>query len=306
MSMQSINASVSPEVQMNENFETLEHQSVYGKRHPVTTGLTWGYYGGRWGGLAVSDGTVTLTDASTNYLVVERATGALTSSTGTTNWTNTTDYARVYQLTTSGGVVTAVQDHRAGPNGVHGGGAGGASPSGTVGRHSIPVLAAAMRPRVTGGCAALATVELTAGRPDSVSLDFDPTVQEYAQFMVLFPKSWDRGAVTFQPIWSHTSGGTAFDVIFSLAGVHVPDDGAINSSFGTPQYSQTTGGTANDLYIGQESPAITIAGSPSSAAVIPVYFEVSRVVGDNSDDMDIDARLHGIMLHIETAAETDA
>jgi hypothetical protein len=33
---------------------------VYGKRQPVTTGLTWGYYGGRWGGFSVADGTLTL------------------------------------------------------------------------------------------------------------------------------------------------------------------------------------------------------------------------------------------------------
>ena len=120
MNLQPINASASPEVQINENFETIEFASVYGKRQPATTGLTWGYYGGRWGGFAVADGTLTLTNASDNYVVVLRSSGAVSTSTVTTNWNNTTAYARVYKITTAGGVVTAVEDHRAGPNGVHG------------------------------------------------------------------------------------------------------------------------------------------------------------------------------------------
>jgi hypothetical protein len=113
-------AQANPEVVVNENFETLEHQSVYGKKHTTTTDLVWGYYGGRWGGNAVSDGTVTLTASSANYLVVLRSTGVLSSSTTSTNWDNTTDYARVYKITTGTGSVSATEDHRVGPFGVHG------------------------------------------------------------------------------------------------------------------------------------------------------------------------------------------
>ena len=120
MNLQTINASASPEVQDNENFETLDCFAVYGKRQPVTSGLTWGYYGGRWGGFAVTAGTFTLTDATTNYLVVAKSTGAITASTATTNWLDATNYARVYKLITAGGVVTATEDHRVGPGGVFG------------------------------------------------------------------------------------------------------------------------------------------------------------------------------------------
>lgn len=118
MNFQTINASSSPEDQMNENFETIDFVSVYGKRHPDTTGLTWAYYGGRWGGNSITAGTVTLTNAATNYLVVNRVTGVLSTSTTSTNWDNTTEYARVYKLTTAGSVVTATEDHRAGPYGI--------------------------------------------------------------------------------------------------------------------------------------------------------------------------------------------
>lgn len=109
------------EVVLNEALETLDTVSVYGKKHSTTTGLTWGYYGGRWGGISVADGTLTLTNAATNYIVVLRSSGAISVSTSATNWDATAAYARVYKLTTAGSVVTATEDHRAGTYGVLGG-----------------------------------------------------------------------------------------------------------------------------------------------------------------------------------------
>jgi len=105
---------------VNQNFETLAWAAVYGKRHAVTTGLTWGYYGGRWGGFPVADGTLTLTNSTTNYLVVNRTTGGISVATNTTNWNNINLYARVYAITTANSVVTVVEDHRAGPMGIFG------------------------------------------------------------------------------------------------------------------------------------------------------------------------------------------
>lgn len=111
----------SAEVAVNENFENLGHQEVYAKRHAATSALTWGYWGGRWGGNTIANGTLTLTNSATNYVVVQRSDGAISVSTATTNWNNTVAYARVYQITCAGGVVTAVVDARAGLHGVHAG-----------------------------------------------------------------------------------------------------------------------------------------------------------------------------------------
>lgn len=122
MTMQQISSppAVNDEVRVNENFETVEYASVYGKRHPATTGLTWGYYGGRWSGYSVSDGTLTLTASSTNYVVVLRSSGVISTSTSSTNWNNTGVYARVYQIVTGTTTVSSVRDHRGGLYGVHG------------------------------------------------------------------------------------------------------------------------------------------------------------------------------------------
>jgi hypothetical protein len=119
MILDSVPGSGSPEIPMNDGFETLEWAGVYGKRNATTTGLTWGYYGGRWSGFSVSTSTLMLTDAATNYLVVTRATGVISVSTASTNWDDVANYARVYKITTVSGAVTAVEDHRAGLYGVH-------------------------------------------------------------------------------------------------------------------------------------------------------------------------------------------
>jgi hypothetical protein len=174
----------------------------------------------------------------------------------------------------------------------------------TQGRHSIPILAGSMRPSVTGGCAPLATVASAANQPDIQTLDFDSTTQEYAQFSIPMPKSWNEGTVTFKPVWSHAATTTDFGVVWDLQAVAVSDDDAIAVAYGTAQTSVDTGGTTNDIYVGPESSAITIAGSPTTEDL--VFFRISRVTSNGSDTMTIDARLHGIILYVTTDAENDS
>lgn len=121
-----------PEVPVTEAFDLLKFAAVYGRDPDTTSGLTWGYLSGRWGGHAVTAGTLTLTDAATNYVVVARATGVASVSTATTNWNNATDYARVYALTVAGGLVTAIADYRGGDGGLFGSSAGGGGGGGGV------------------------------------------------------------------------------------------------------------------------------------------------------------------------------
>jgi hypothetical protein len=48
-------------------------------------------------------------------------------------------------------------------------------------------------------------VETTAVRPDMKVLDFDAATDEFAQFSVAFPKSWNEGTVTYQVYWTPSS-----------------------------------------------------------------------------------------------------
>lgn len=169
------------------------------------------------------------------------------------------------------------------------------------GKQTIFIPAAAMKSRTTNGPSA-GSVEQTTNKNMVVSLDYDTTTQEFAQFSVWFPKSWDLGTVTFQPSFSQLTSA-AGGVVFGLAGVAVSTTDDLDVAFGTAQTSTTTAGTLNKEYQGPESAAITIAGTP--AAGDRVMFQINRTVADGSDTLAQDARLHGVRLFFTTNAATD-
>ena len=94
------------------------------------------------------------------------------------------------------------------------------------------VPAAAMYGSTTNGCAGLAQVETTALRPDLKCLDFDASSDEFAQFAVAFPKSWDEGTIKYQPFWTVTGTNTG-TVAWQLGGVAASSDATINAVFRT-------------------------------------------------------------------------
>jgi hypothetical protein len=164
-------------------------------------------------------------------------------------------------------------------------------------------MAGSMGPSVTGGCAALSSIASAANQPDIVTLNFDAATQEYAQFSIPMPSSWNRGTITFVPVWSHPATTTNFGVAWSLQAVAVSNDDTIAAAFGTAVTSVDTGGTTDDIYFGPESSAITVGGTPQSRDM--VFFRVSRETGNGSDTMAVDARLHGITVFITTDADVD-
>lgn len=172
-----------------------------------------------------------------------------------------------------------------------------------AGRQTIWIPAAAMIARTTAG-AASGTVEMTTNRNMFRTLDFDTTTQEFAQFEIHMPKSWNLGTISFQPVWSHASTATNFGVVWAMSAVARSDDDAGDVAFGTAQTSTDTGGTTNDIYIGPESAAITIAGTPTLGDT--VQLQIQRNPADAADTMVIDARLHGVRIFYTTNASTDA
>ena len=172
-----------------------------------------------------------------------------------------------------------------------------------AGKESIFIPAAAMYPSTTNGCAALEQVETTALRPDLKCLDFDASSDEFAQFAVSFPKSWNEGTVTFQPFWTVTGTNTG-TVAWQLGGIAVSNDDSINTAFGTlvATTALAHSGTSNDLMVSAESGAVTIAGSP--AADDQCFFQINRDV--SADAQTGDARLLGIKLFFTTDAGNDA
>jgi hypothetical protein len=176
--------------------------------------------------------------------------------------------------------------------------------TGIAGKQTIFVPASAMTPTVSNGCAALAKVETTAGRPDMVVLDFDATADEHAQFQVAFPKSWNESTVTFQAFWT-TSGAVTTGVAIGLQAVGMADNETIDVAYGTAVVvTDDAQSAAEELYVTAESSAVTIAGTPAAGDM--TFFRVFRDVSDANDDMTQDMRLIGIKLFFTTDALNDA
>jgi len=171
-----------------------------------------------------------------------------------------------------------------------------------AGKETIWVPATAMYAASTNGCADIAQVELTAQYPEVKSLDFDTSSDEYAQFAVAFPKSWNESTVTFQTYWS-VSGTNTGTVCFAVQGVAVSSDDTLDVAMGSAvaNTALAASGTTNDLMVNAESGAVTIGGSP--AAGDEVFFNVYRDV--SADDQTADARLVGLKLFYTTDAAND-
>ena len=173
----------------------------------------------------------------------------------------------------------------------------------TAGKETIWVPANAMTPTTSNGCSALTTVETTSGRPDMNVLDFDKDSDEFAQFAVAFPKSYNLGTVTFQFYWSGLAATTG--VSMSLQGVAMNDNETIDVAYGTAVVvDDDAQGAVEELLVSAESGAVTIAGTMADNDL--VYFRIGRDVSDSNDDMAGDCRLHGIKLFFTTDAANDA
>ena len=163
-----------------------------------------------------------------------------------------------------------------------------------IGKQSMWIPATAMYPTATAGCAEIASVETTAGRPDMKVLDFDASSDENAQFSVAMPSYWNEGTITYQVYWTTTATDTD-GVAWSLSGVCVSDNDTIDVAFGTAVVvTDDALGAAEDLCVTAESGSVTLGGSPAAGDL--AYFNIERDVSDSNDDMTEDARLIGIKI----------
>jgi len=252
------------------------------------------------GDVVLAGDTVKVGDSGAAATLTSNGAGALTVTTG-----GAADLVLSTNSGTDSGTIT-ITDAADGniniaPNG-NGVAQVGGSAIKVAGKESIWVPAVAMYPNSTNGCAGIAQVELSNG-PEIRTLDFDKDSDEFAQFAIAFPKSWNEGTITFQAYFTADSTNTG-TVSWGLSGVSCADNDTINVAFGT-QVAPTAkahSGTANDLDVTAESGAVTIAGSPSTDE--EVFFQISRDVSE--DSLTADAKLLGVKIFFTTDAANDA
>ena len=172
-----------------------------------------------------------------------------------------------------------------------------------AGTETIFVPAQAMFGTTTNGAAAEA-VETTATRPELKVLDFDASTNEYAQFSIAMPKSWNLGTLTYQVFWSPSNTNTD-DCIFGLQGVGVAEGDTADVTFPTGTEVTDAGiGTVEDVQVTAVSGAMTIKDTPADNDY--TFFQLYRNAADGSDDFTGDARVMGIKLFYTTDAANDA
>jgi len=177
----------------------------------------------------------------------------------------------------------------------------GGLPVKVAGKESIWIPSLAMKPTTSNGCSLITSVETTSGRPDMIVFDFDKDSDEFAQFSIAFPKSWNAGTVTFQFYWSGIAATT--NVTMTLQGVSFADNDSIDTVYGTAvAVTDAAQGAVEELLVSAESAAITIAGSPGENEL--TYFRIGRDVSE--DNMAGDCRLHGIKLFFNTDTKNDS
>jgi len=172
-----------------------------------------------------------------------------------------------------------------------------------AGKESIWIPAAAMYPSTTNPCSDLTQVETTALRPDLKVLDFAAAADDFAQFSIAFPKSYNLGVISYQPHWTVTGTNTG-TVVWQLGGVAITSDESINTAFGTlvATTALAHSGTSNDLMVSAESGAVTIAGSPADND--QCFFQINLDTSASGQTGVV--RLLGIKLFFTTDAANDA
>lgn len=163
------------------------------------------------------------------------------------------------------------------------------------------IPAGAMASRTTSGAAA-GTAETTTNKVMVKTLDFDASTDEFAQFAIRMPKSWNEGTVTAAFLWSNASG--TGNVVWGLQAVAISDDDALDAAFGTAQTVTDSVTAAGDLMQSAATSAITIAGTPAAGDL--VVFQAYRDADNGSDTLAGDARLHGVTLFYTIDTMTDA
>jgi hypothetical protein len=230
---------------------------------------------------------LTATGSAVNeFTIANAATGNDPSFTATGGDTNIgielkTKGSGVVKAEDSGGNVSAVQ---------------------IAGKETMWVPAAAMYGPTTNPADA-AQVETTATRPDLKVFDFDASTQQYTQFTVAMPKSWNEGTLTYQVYWSPSTTNTG-NAIFGLQGVACADDDTIDVAYGTAIEVTDAGiGTVEDQQVSAESSAMTVAGSP--AAGEQTYFQLFRKAADGGDTFTGECRVLGVKIFFTTDAAND-
>jgi hypothetical protein len=159
------------------------------------------------------------------------------------------------------------------------------------GLQTMWVPAVSMISRTTNGPGST-TTESATNKVVLRTLDFDTATQEFSQFTIRMPKSWDEGTIRFQPYW--TAAAASGGVSWGLQGIALSDGDTIDTAFGVAQVTSDTLVSNTAIQAGPTSIPITVGGTPVANDVC--IFQLFRQVANTNDTVPADARLAGISI----------
>jgi hypothetical protein len=169
-----------------------------------------------------------------------------------------------------------------------------------VGRRSLWLPAAAFNAPASGGAVAGSTDGPSHGVAVR-TLDFAADAVTTAQALVALPKAWNRGSVTVQPLW--TASGDGGSVVWSVGGLALGDGDELDAAGGDAVTLTDALTTADALHAAPESPAVTLAGTPTADGL--TLLTIARAVEDPADTLDAPARLLGLRVFYRVDAASD-
>lgn len=168
------------------------------------------------------------------------------------------------------------------------------------GKHTIWVPAGEMYASTTNGAAAYSSGD----DPTLKGWAFDPATDEYVEFAIAFPKSWDEGTLTAQFYWmTAIAESPAHDVVWGVAAKARSDNDPIAGGYGTTVGVVDTTLNELTLRITPETAAITVGSTPAEGDV--VFFKIERDANSAGDTATNDAILLGVKLIFTTNAVND-
>jgi hypothetical protein len=162
-------------------------------------------------------------------------------------------------------------------------------------RESLTLRAGAeLVPTLSAGCAAAANLSLGSTFAHIITLDFDATTQESAQFVTRLPEGWIEGTISAAFHWSHATASGSYGVVWQLEARSLENGSSLAQAYGANVTIADTGGSANTLYISDETASLSVTGTPANNSLITL--RVSRLSANASDTLSVDARLHAVTL----------
>lgn len=185
-----------------------------------------------------------------------------------------------------------------GPTGIQG--PTGATGTGAEGLREMPVKASAMVARTTNGAA----YDLSETTTNKVMLEgylFDSATEEFVQFQMRMPKSWNEGTVTAKFVFYSPTGanGTA---VWKMSAGAISSGEAADAAFGTAQGITGTLAVTGSIVETSATSAVTIANTPAENDL--VTFQFSRAASQGT--LTGDAKLIHVVLTLTFAAPNDA